>query len=244
MSQPFKSPTLEQHLTNLNQAKCKTAEVLRKAADLQLPSHFKPYQIGDKVWLKGCNLTTTHPTAKLAPRCYGPFLVTHFISHTSYQLKLPPQWKVHNVFHATLLTPYKETALNGSHYQEPALELVEGQPEWEVEHIMRVRRCNQLQYLVRWKGFSDTHDSWEPANHLHTDQLIQDFYKEHPLAVGNPSPHTITIRRTTMSSPNSPVIQPTEVPALVYPLSPQPLMAPPRLEDHLENPLVPLTLEE
>ena len=195
------------------------------------------------MWLKGRNLTTTHPTTKLAPRPYGPFPVTCVISCMS--LKLPPQWKIHNVFHATLLTPYKETTLNGSHYQEPAPELVKGQPEWEVEHIMRVRRRhNQLQYLIRWKGFSDAHDSWEPARHLHADQLIQDFYKEHPSAIRNPPPHTITIRSIAMSAPNSPVIQPTEVPVLVYPPSPQPLMVPPRLEDRLEDPPAPLTLEE
>ena len=124
-------------------------------------------------------------------------------------------------------------------------ELIEGQPEWEVERILRVRRrCNQLQYLVRWKDFSDIHDSWEPTAHLHADQLLQDFYKNHLTTIGNPSSHIITIQRITMSTPNSPTIPPTEVPALAYPPSPQPLMVPPRLEDHLENPPAPLTLEE
>ena len=42
----------------------------------------------------------------------------------------------------------------------PALDLIDGQPEWEVESILKVRRWrNQLQYLVRWKGFSEAHDS-------------------------------------------------------------------------------------
>ena len=67
-ARPFKSPTLEQQLLALKQAKQETATALRKAADLHLLSHFKPYQVGDKVWLEGHNLTTTHPTAKLAPR--------------------------------------------------------------------------------------------------------------------------------------------------------------------------------
>ena len=104
-----------------------------------LPTRFEPYQKGDKVWLEGRNLNTTHPSSKLAPRRYGPFPITRVVSCTSYQLKLPPQWKLHDVFHATLLTPYKETALNGQSYQEPAPDLINGQPEWEVGLLLRVR---------------------------------------------------------------------------------------------------------
>ncbi len=50
---------------------------------IQKPTHFVPYCMGDRVWLEAKNLTTTHPTTKLAPKCYGPFLVTAAISHTS-----------------------------------------------------------------------------------------------------------------------------------------------------------------
>ena len=128
-ARPFQSPTVEVRMQQMKQARQDTKEALKKAADLEVPTRFEPYQLGDKVWLEGRNLTTTHPMAKLAPRCYGPFLITRVVSHTSYQLKLPPQWKVHNVFHTTLLTPYKETTLNGSQNQEPAPELIDGQPE-------------------------------------------------------------------------------------------------------------------
>ena len=112
-ARPVKSPTVEARMQQMKQACRDAKEVLKKAADLEIPTRFEPYQLGDKVWLEGRNLTTTHPTVKLAPKRYSPFPVTRVILHTSYQIKLPPQWKIHNVFHATLLTPYKETALNG-----------------------------------------------------------------------------------------------------------------------------------
>ena len=186
----------------MKQARQDAKEALKKAADLEIPTRFEPYQLGDKVWLEGRNLTTTHPMAKLAPRRYGPFLITRVISRTSYQLKLPPQWKVHNVFHTTLLTPYKETPLNGSQNQEPTPELIDGQPEWEVEQILRVRRYRrQVQYLVRWKGFLEAHDSWEPAFNVHADELVKEFYKRHPKAIRNiTTQNPILIRRTTMST--------------------------------------------
>ena len=195
---------METHLQLLKQAQEEAKEALQKAADVALPTRFEPYQIGDKVWLEGCNLNTTHPSSKLAPRCYGPFSITRVVSCTSYQLKLPPQWKLHNVFHATLLTPYKEMALNGQLYQEPTLELINGQPKWEVESLLKVQRQrNQLQFLVRWKGFSEAHDSWEPAKDIHMDKLMTDFYKRHPLAIRSiPSP--LIIRSVNMSSPLNP----------------------------------------
>ena len=201
-ARPFKSPTIEARMQQMKQARQDAKEALKKAADLEVSTRFEPYQLGDKVWLKGRNLTTTHPTVKLAPRCYSPFLITCVISRTSYQLKLPPQWKIHNVFHATLLTPYKETTLNGSRNQEPAPELIDGQPEWEVEQILRVRRYRrQVQYLVRWKGFSEAHNTWEPATNVHTDELIKEFYKRHPKAIRNITIQTpITIRTSTMST--------------------------------------------
>ena len=201
-ARPFKSLTVEARLQQMKQARQDAKEALKKAADLEVPTHFEPYQLGDKVWLEGRNLTTMHPMAKLAPRHYGPFPITRVISRTSYQLKLPPQWKIHNVFHATLLTPYKETALNGNQNQEPAPELINGQPEWEVEQILRVRRhWHQVQYLIRWKGFWEAHDSWEPAANVHANELIQEFYKRHPKAIRNTTTQTpIIIHTTTMST--------------------------------------------
>ena len=199
-ARPFKSPSVESHLQQLKQARKEAEEALQKATNLTLPTRFEPYQIGDRVWLEGRNLTTTHPSTKLAPRRYGPFPITRVVSRTSYQLKLPPQWKVHDVFHATLLTPYKETALNGKSYQEPAPDLIDGQQEWEVESILKVRRRrNQLQYLVRWKGYSEAHDSWEPAKDVHADELVQEFYKTNPNAIRT-IPSTTIIRSIHMST--------------------------------------------
>jgi hypothetical protein len=82
---------LEEWLQRLATAREEAAEALHRAADIQMLSRFEPYQTGDKIWLEGCNLTTTHPSAKLAPRHYSPFPITRVISCTSYQLKLPSQ---------------------------------------------------------------------------------------------------------------------------------------------------------
>ena len=229
-ARPFKSPSVEARLQQLKQARKGAKEALQKATNMTLPTCFEPYQTGDQVWLEGRNLHTTHPSSKLAPKHYGPFTITRVVSRTSYQLKLPPQWKLHDVFHATLLTLYKETTLNGQSYQEPTPDLIDGQPEWEVELILKVRRRrNQLQFLIRWKGFSEAHDSWELAKNIHADERVEEFYKRHPMAIHSTS-SPILIRSLNMSTtPLSECIEdaPAPLPLVARLSSPSPSLPSP-----------------
>jgi hypothetical protein len=143
-------------------------------------TNYKPYQEQDRVWLEATNLKTTHPTAKLAPKQYGPFTITKRVSDVVFQLELPHQWKIHNVFHASLLTPYVETELHGRNFPEPSPEIIENDPEFEVEQIVGLRRVGKkksLQYKIRWKGYSLAHDSWEPVAQVHAPELIKRFRK-------------------------------------------------------------------
>ncbi len=147
--------------------------------------HFQLYSEGDKVWLDARNLKMMHPTFKLAPKRYGPFPITKTISVTTYALKLPPQWHIHPVFHASLLMPYKETPIHGMNFPEPPPDLIEGETEWEVEQIVNTRRYqNQTQFLIKWKGYSDAHNSWEPEKNLNATELVEEYYKRNPRSVG------------------------------------------------------------
>jgi hypothetical protein len=97
---------------------------------------YQPFKEGDKVWLEGRNLHMSHPFPKLAPKRYGPFLVEQVINPVVFKLKLPEQWKqkcLHPVFHASLLTPYKETEEHGANFLEPPPDVIEGEEEYEVE---------------------------------------------------------------------------------------------------------------
>ena len=112
------------------------------------------------MWLEGTNLHTTHPTKKLRPKRYGPFKVREVVGYTNFRLKLPSHWKIHDVFHAKLLHPYKETEEHGENFMEPPPDLINGEPEWEVEQILDMRtRQSGKQYLIHWKGYSSAHDS-------------------------------------------------------------------------------------
>jgi hypothetical protein len=144
---------------------------------------YQPYQKGEKVWLEGTNVKTTHPMAKLAPRRYGPFLITKVISPVVFKLKIPDHWKIFDMFHALLLTPYHEAMEHGSNYEGPAPDLIDGQPEYKVEQVLYARhygRWWKLQYLMQWKGYSEAHNSWEPEGNVHAPELIKEFWDKNP----------------------------------------------------------------
>ena len=130
-------PALEDQKRTLIKARDDAQKAITHAQDL-LRKHtcHQPYHVGQQVWLEGKNLQMTHPTTKLRAKRFGPFKVTRLVGKTSYKLALPPQWKIHNVFHASLLLPYVETEEHGRNFEEPPPELIDGEPEWEVEQIL------------------------------------------------------------------------------------------------------------
>jgi Integrase zinc binding domain len=65
-------------------------------------SKFVPFEKDQKVWLDTRNLKINHHR-KIAPKCEGPFEIDEVLGPVTYGLKLPESWRIHNVFHATLL---------------------------------------------------------------------------------------------------------------------------------------------
>ena len=57
--------------------------------------------------------------AKLAKRYCSPLQILKRINETSYRLKLPPSWHIHNAFHVSLLTPYKGDPLSKPIKEDP-----------------------------------------------------------------------------------------------------------------------------
>jgi hypothetical protein len=58
--------------------------------------------------------------------------------------------------------------------------IIDDAPEWEVEKIIKActfGRWKKKQYLVRWKGYSPTHNSWVNSEDMHAEDLISDFEK-------------------------------------------------------------------
>jgi len=142
----------------------------------------KPFKKGDKVWLDARNLKTAYPK-KFAPKREGPFKITEVLGPLTYRLDIPKRWKIHNVFHATLLSLFRQTDVHGPSFSNPPPDLIDGEEEYEVEAILNHRKIGRgYQYLIRWKNYSSGDDSWEPESHIkNADDILTTYKKKHKL---------------------------------------------------------------
>ena len=116
---------------------------------------------------------------KLTPKRYGPFRVIKEVSPVAYKIQLPMSWGIHDVFHASLLSPYHETASYGPNFSRSPPDLIDREEEYEVEHIVNQRHHGRSWKL--WKGYPESNNTWEPANQVHAPDLIKLYHRHSPL---------------------------------------------------------------
>src|SRR5882757_11395287 len=139
----------------------------------------KPFKLGDKVWLSSKNLIIPGLSKKLAPQRIGLITISKVMGPITYQLELPKQWRIHNIFHASLLSPYRENTFHGLNYLTPPPEILNGEEEWEVEAILSHKGVgNRRRYLIKWKGYSSNENTWEPEKHLKNAKATVNLYKK------------------------------------------------------------------
>jgi hypothetical protein len=175
-----KYPTVEDKMKTLqrNREEALAAhELARSRMADRRKSMFIPFKKGDQVWLDSRNLKTAYHK-KMKPKREGPFTITEVLGPVTYRLKLPTTWRIHNVFHATLLRPYKENETYGQNFTQPPPELLEGEEVYEIETILNHRKRGRgYQYYVKWRGYPISDATWEPEHSFSDDGDILTHYK-------------------------------------------------------------------
>lgn len=135
------------------------------------------FQEGDMVYLSTKNLSTNRPNKKLDFKYIGPYRIIQKISKNNYKLDLPQQIRVHPIFHISFLESAKGT-IKVATAPNNQLE-VESPEEYEPEKIVNSeRRGNKTWYLIKWKGYDENENSWEPIEHLaHAQRLLRKFHQ-------------------------------------------------------------------
>ncbi|KAL6342750.1 hypothetical protein AAG906_016584 [Vitis piasezkii] len=135
---------------------------MKKFADIKRTE--RSFNIGDLVYLRlqpyKQQSVVQRRNLKLSPRFYGPYRVLEKIGTVAYRLELPPEAKIHPVFHVSCL----KKKLGERH------QLVVTLPPADKDGVIRPNRRNIAQrlkkkkscgdqVLVKWKG-SEDEASW------------------------------------------------------------------------------------
>jgi hypothetical protein len=109
------------------------------------------------------------PSHKLSPRYYGPFQVIERIGKVAYRLQLPPQSKIHLVFHVSLMKRRLGTDVPHSSTLPPLDN--HGEILWKPLKVVdmavvRKKKRNTTQWLIQWEGLPDTDATWEDAHKI------------------------------------------------------------------------------
>ena len=114
--------------------------------------------------------------SKWAPRYYGPFEILSKARPVAYQLSLPPNVKVHNVFHVSILKKYIHDA---THVIDWNVIQVEPEGEFQVglERIINqrellLRNCTFRQVKVQWNHLSLEESTCELESDMQEAYLI------------------------------------------------------------------------
>lgn len=119
------------------------------------------FQQGDLVLLSAKNLKQKRPNKKLSDKAIGPFRVRRRVGKQAYHLWLPPAYRIHPVFHVSLLEPYQRREGDVNIPEYPVPDLVDDDDIGDVESIHGKRtRQGVREYLIRWVGYPKEYDQW------------------------------------------------------------------------------------
>ncbi|XP_073219669.1 uncharacterized protein [Cicer arietinum] len=100
---------------------------------------------------------------KLSPCFYGPYQISKQIGAVAFELALPPESKIHTVFHVSLL----KKAISSSAIPQPLPPMLSEELELQVTPavVQDVRNTPSgiAEVLIQWKDLPDFEATWEPV---------------------------------------------------------------------------------
>ena len=136
------------------------------------------FAVGDTVLLSTQNLRLKGIPHKLQRKFCGPYKILEKIGAQAYRLKLPDSWRIHPVFHVSLLKQWRPSTLQ-SVPGEVELEEPDRPQYFDVEKILRWRwtsktRRRQREFLVLWQGYPVEDAEWIPASFFSDQDALQE----------------------------------------------------------------------
>ena len=156
-------------------------ERLRSAQQAQARAHnsktsLKHFKVENKMMLFTKNLKNVRFKKKLFYKFTRSFEVKNVVELQTYRLCLLDQWKIHSVFHVSLLKSYYT---NANIVLSAEMVLVNEDEEYKVKDILKdKKKWGKLYYLVRWKEFLFCENNWIFKHYLTNAQnMLKRYHK-------------------------------------------------------------------
>lgn len=168
-----KIPAANERIKLLQASKDETAQRLNSANEAQAKYYNKlhqpqSYKMGDLIMLIIKNLKQKRPNKKLSHKFVGSFRITDIVKAQIYRLLLFSTYRIHNIFHVSLLEPYHiRDCDDAADTFMQAPEFIDDDEMWKVEEIMdKVKNKQGVWYKVKWTGWGDEYNQWLPDEKL------------------------------------------------------------------------------
>jgi hypothetical protein len=155
---------------------------LKKARKNQVKYYDEKYtsrifNVEDKILLNFKNIHTFKSSKKLDHKYYESFEMQNLVDKQAYRLNLSHTFRIHNVFHVSLLKSFKKR------FDEVIASfsiMINEERHDEVKLILNNKLYRKrLQYLVKWLNWSDTENQWVYVDDVQIDDLIKNFHQQY-----------------------------------------------------------------
>ncbi|KAG1925616.1 retrotransposable element [Pimephales promelas] len=189
--EPSEVPAVNKWFEESEQVWDQTHHHIQQAVNRQqqfADKHRRPnpeYQPEQLVWLSTRDIRLRQSCRKLNPKYIGPFPVVKRINPVTYQLQLPPEYRIHPTFHVSLLKPYHppvpQSVTEVEPEDNPPIPPIEPESIYLIKEILDSRRRGgKLEYLIDWEGYGPEERSWVPHNDVLDPSLLLEFHAQHP----------------------------------------------------------------
>jgi hypothetical protein len=128
----------------------------------------REFNVGDWVYLQlqpyRQKTIAMRKNLKLSPRFFGPFQILQRIGSVAYKLDLPPETRIHLVFHVSCLKHKlgQQISLLPTLPSVDQMGEIKPEPETLIDRRMSKKKGRVVtEVLVRWKGAPAEDDTWE-----------------------------------------------------------------------------------
>ena len=111
----------------------------------------------------------------------GPFKIKRKLRPVTFKLAISKEIRIHLIFHISLL----ELTTTNTTLKLINLDQETQEPLYKVKEILDHQiKDNKSHYLIYWKGYQHSEDTWEPEKYL-TPAILKAYHRQNQISYPN-----------------------------------------------------------